>query len=261
MLWIAVPGPEAWNDGACRGPCGARRRNVGIGRLLPLFREIPRFPARSRVASLAELNARSTSEASTCGRSVAQRPKGIKNALAARALVAKKHSFATETRVPSVAAKGRAAPLNGHSVAGPDRATRTPHRCCAAARPSPRTHWRECAPVHATYISSPQARQRGYDRAFATRPVRRDREAGEPGTHDAEGATRPETLRQNNGKVSRTLESDPVHCTRIHRRGAARRRLCLISQVTGQRGDRRRPVAPIFLGARTVRCCRHRRSG
>lgn len=32
-----------------------------------------------------------------------------------------------------------------------------------------------------------------------------------PGMHDtrdAEGATRPETLRQNNGRVSRTLESD-----------------------------------------------------
>ena len=34
---------------------------------------------------------------------------------------------------------------------------------------------------------------------------------GQPGTRDAEGATRPETLRQNNGKVSRTLESDPAH--------------------------------------------------
>jgi hypothetical protein len=93
-----------------------------------------------------------------------------------------------------------------------------------------------------------------YDGCFATRSVRRDRGAlrratARRGTRGAEGATRPETLRHPYGRISRALESGPVRKRLVHRRGAARRGLRLISQVTGQRGDRRWPVAPFFFGA------------
>ena len=71
---------------------------------------------------------------------------------------------------------------------------------------------------------------------------------GQPGTHDAEGATRPETLRQNNGTVSRTLESDPAHApgsTEGVRHGVSCAR-SLRSQDRGATGDGLSP--PIFLG-------------
>ena len=68
------------------------------------------------------------------------------------------------------------------------------------------------------------------------------------GARGAEGATRPETLRHQYGRISRALESGPARKRPAHRRGAAQHGLRLISQVTGQRGDRRWPVAPIFWG-------------
>src|SRR5579871_2042969 len=100
------------------------------------------------------------------------------------------------------------------------------------------------------FARKPRCGVRWYDAAFATRPVRRDREAGDPipGARGAEGATRPETLRQNNGSVSRTLESGPRRVAATNPpKGCGARWAHLISQVQGQRGDRRRPVAPFAL--------------
>jgi len=63
----------------------------------------------------------------------------------------------------------------------------------------------------------------------------------------AEGATRPETLRQKNGATWWALESDPARDP-PKGRDAGRRRP--ISQVTGQRGGRAAGPAAFFFGLR-----------
>ena len=81
-----------------------------------------------------------------------------------------------------------------------------------------------------------------------TQPIWRERSVREmrPGTRvsAAEGATRPETLRQKNGDAWWALESGPAGA---HRRGAAPVHRRPISQVTGQRGGRLACGLPPFF--------------